>query len=101
MSSSIRLRWQGSPRRPARLRERAGQTNTSHGTGWTASQDQSLRFPSPPRIRQETPLAHEPQSDFWEAPGGSSDFFSPPLMKQTLAPGENILTLLDQPSNPS
>ncbi|KAK3353697.1 hypothetical protein B0T25DRAFT_454132 [Lasiosphaeria hispida] len=51
----------------------------------------------PPR----DPLAHGPQSDFWEAPGDSSVFFGSPPIEQSPAPGEDILALVDQLSSPS
>ncbi|KAK2811883.1 hypothetical protein FQN50_001921 [Emmonsiellopsis sp. PD_5] len=64
-------------------------------------------MPSPPPARasqcraNKDPLVHEPQQDFWVAPGGSSAFFGCPSIDQSPAPGEDIPSLTDQLSNPS
>ena len=47
------------------------------------------------------PVAHEPQPDFWVAPGDISAFFGSPSIDQSPAPGEDILSLADQLSSPS
>ena len=63
--------------------------------------------PAPPPTRasqrraDKDPSAHEPQPDLWAAPGDISAFFGCPSIDQSPAPGEDILTLSDQLSNPS
>ncbi|KAK2794962.1 hypothetical protein FQN52_006841 [Onygenales sp. PD_12] len=63
--------------------------------------------PAPPPARaspcmaDKDPLAHEPQQDFWVAPGGSSAFFGCPSIDQSRAPGGDITSITDQLSNPS
>ncbi|KAH8889189.1 hypothetical protein GQ53DRAFT_652668 [Thozetella sp. PMI_491] len=57
----------------------------------------SVVHPHSPR----DPLAHEPQPDFWVAPGDSFAFFGSPLTDQSPALGEDILSLAGQLSSPS
>ncbi|KAK4911815.1 hypothetical protein LTR66_017331, partial [Elasticomyces elasticus] len=47
------------------------------------------------------PVAHEPQPEFWGAPGDISTFFGSPSIDQSPAPGEDILSLADQLSRSS
>ncbi len=47
-------------------------------------------------------MAHGPQAaDFWATPGDSSVCFDSPSIEESPAPGEDILPLVDQLSNPS
>ncbi|KAL2869148.1 uncharacterized protein BJX67DRAFT_379623 [Aspergillus lucknowensis] len=58
----------------------------------------TLYYPHSPR---EAPSVHEQQPDFWAATGDSSAFFRSPSIDQSLAPGEEMLSLVQQLSNPS
>ncbi|KAK4985104.1 hypothetical protein LTR50_006164 [Elasticomyces elasticus] len=57
----------------------------------------SAVHPHPPR----DPVAHEPQPDFWGAPGDIFAFFGAPSIDQNPATGEDSFSLADQLSSPS